>query len=95
MSGFATELDTLTREDTTTGTGHKTRPAEPGDADRFAHYVEKEALGRAFFEGTTVQALCGKQWTPVRDPSRFPVCPECRETWETFRDDSNDAEGGE
>jgi hypothetical protein len=26
-----------------------------------------------------VTALCGKKWTPGRDPSKFPVCPECEE----------------
>jgi hypothetical protein len=21
--------------------------------------------------------LCGKVWVPSRDPSKYPVCPEC------------------
>ena len=24
-------------------------------------------------------ALCGKVWIPNRDPSRYPVCPTCKE----------------
>ena len=28
--------------------------------------------------GTPVIALCGKVWVPSRDPSRYPVCPECK-----------------
>ena len=27
--------------------------------------------------GTPVVALCGKVWVPGRDPSKFPVCPDC------------------
>ena len=27
--------------------------------------------------GKPVRALCGKKWVPGRDPSKFPVCPEC------------------
>ena len=23
-------------------------------------------------------ALCGTVWVPNRDPSRFPLCPECK-----------------
>jgi predicted Zn-ribbon and HTH transcriptional regulator len=29
--------------------------------------------------GGTVTALCGHRFQPVRDPSRFPVCPRCKE----------------
>ncbi|MDE3065303.1 MAG: DUF3039 domain-containing protein [Acidobacteriota bacterium] len=28
---------------------------------------------------TPVRALCGKVWVPGRDPSRYPLCPTCRE----------------
>ena len=54
-----------------------------GDHDRFAHYVPKEKLMQALVEGMPVRALCGKMWTPSRDPSRYPVCPECKEIWES------------
>jgi hypothetical protein len=26
--------------------------------------------------------LCGKVWVPSRDPSRFPVCPECKDIYD-------------
>lgn len=51
-----------------------------GDHERFAHYVwPKDKLMQALVEGTPVQALCGKVWVPSRDPSRFPICPTCKE----------------
>jgi len=60
---------------------------EPGDRERFAHYIVDES-GRgmaaaqamqAMFDGTPVRALCGKVWVPTRDPKRFPVCPTCED----------------
>ncbi len=57
---------------------------DTGDHDRFAHYVPKDKLMKALVDGTPVRALCGKLWTPSRDPSRFPVCPECKEIWESL-----------
>ena len=35
--------------------------------------------------GEPVIALCGKVWTPGRDPQRFPVCPECKEIYQGLR----------
>jgi hypothetical protein len=35
--------------------------------------------------GTPVVALCGKVWVPSRDPEKYPVCPECKEVWESLR----------
>ena len=32
----------------------------------------------AYIEGTPVRALCGKVWVPSRDPSKYPVCPDCQ-----------------
>src|SRR6266516_6172178 len=52
------------------------------DHDRFAHYVDKSKLTEAYVLGTPVIALCGKVWVPSRDPSRFPVCPECKRLYE-------------
>ena len=50
---------------------------DDGDHDRFAHYTRRADANRAYVEGTPVRALCGKVWVPSRDPSRYPVCPEC------------------
>lgn len=55
---------------------------EPGDHERFAHYVRKEKIMESALTGKPVRALCGKKWTPGRDPEKFPVCPECKEIYE-------------
>ena len=50
---------------------------EDGDHERFAHYVEKAKIVESAVTGEPVKALCGKVWIPNRDPSRFPICPDC------------------
>lgn len=55
-----------------------------GDHERFAHYVRKEKILESALSGDPVIALCGKVWVPGRDPSRFPVCPTCKELFETL-----------
>ena len=57
---------------------------EDGDHERMSHYVPKDRLMDAIINGTPVVALCGKVWVPTRDPERFPVCPECKEIWDTL-----------
>lgn len=59
--------------------------AEPGDHERFAHYVRKEKILESALSGEPVIALCGKVWVPGRDPNRFPVCPTCKEIYEGLR----------
>ncbi|WP_448759959.1 DUF3039 domain-containing protein [Actinomyces oricola] len=56
-----------------------------GDADRFAHYVRKDKIAAAAVTGRPVVALCGKVWRPGRDPSKYPVCPTCKEIFEQMR----------
>lgn len=57
---------------------------DDGDHDRFAHFVMKTALEGVWLNGVPAVALCGKKWLPTKDPSRFPVCPECKEIWESM-----------
>jgi len=59
--------------------------SEPGDHERFSHYVRKEKILESAMSGKPVKALCGKKWTPGRDPERFPVCPACKEIYEKMR----------
>ena len=59
---------------------------EDGDHERFSHYVPKDKLMEAMVNGTPVVALCGKVWVPSRDPQKFPVCPDCKEIWESMKD---------
>ena len=65
--------DTVTREEV------EQVITDDGDHDRFAHYVRKADIVRANVEGVAVVALCGKKWIPNRDPSRYLVCPTCKE----------------
>jgi hypothetical protein len=68
---------------TPVGGSVQTRPllddADTGNGDDYAHYARKEEITRAAIEGGRITALCGWQFEPVRDPSRFPVCPRCKE----------------
>ena len=66
---------------------------DDGDHDRMAHivlegYTPKEggdfvSTGPSVVEGivtgTAVRALCGKEWVPGRNPSRYGLCPTCKE----------------
>ena len=69
-----------------TETEATTQVQEPGDHERFSHYVRKEKILESALTGEAVTALCGKKWVPGRDPEKFPVCPECREIWEGLRE---------
>jgi len=71
----------------------RTRPDyryDEGDHERFSHFVPKDKLTEAMVMGTPVVALCGKVWVPSRDPERFPVCPQCKEIYDSLRPGSND-----
>lgn len=59
---------------------------EPGDHERYSHYVRKEKIVESAVMGTPVIALCGKVWVPNRDPKKFPVCPECQEIYDGLRE---------
>jgi hypothetical protein len=70
LSGETAVLD---RPQTSTG---------DGDHERFAHYVPKDRIVESAVFGTPLVALCGKKWVPSRDPSKFPVCPECKRIYD-------------
>lgn len=63
-------------------TEERGQTSDDGDADRFAHYVTKGRLEESRLTGRPVVALCGKIWKPKHDPSKYPVCPECRRIYE-------------
>jgi hypothetical protein len=66
---------------------------EPGDHERFAHYVRKERILQSAVSGKPVVALCGKVWVPGRDPSKFPVCPACKAILEGMGAGGGDGDG--
>ncbi|MGD8148422.1 DUF3039 domain-containing protein [Ornithinimicrobium sp. Y1694] len=88
--GPQTQTALLEREDT------RVAPeiSEPGDHERFSHYVRKEKILESALSGAPVIALCGKVWVPGRDPNRFPVCPMCKEIYESIRQ-SGDGDKGD
>ncbi|GAB3992669.1 DUF3039 domain-containing protein [Nocardioides marmoraquaticus] len=85
--GFGTGVLEDTRVD------ERVQPTHDGDHERFSHYVPKDKLMEAMVTGTPVVALCGKVWVPSRDPERYPVCPACKEAWDSLRGGSD--EGGD
>lgn len=58
---------------------------DDGDHERFAHFVPKDKIVESAVTGNPVIALCGKKWVPSRDPSRFPVCPDCKRIYDSLR----------
>lgn len=65
----------------------RSEQVEDGDHDRYSHYVKKDKILASALSGKPVIALCGKVWTPGRDPDKFPVCPTCKEIYEKLRDE--------
>lgn len=68
------------------------QPVEPGDHERFSHFVQKDKILESALNGTPVVALCGKVWVPSRDPQKFPVCPICKEIYEGLRPGPGDGD---
>ncbi|MEY4390653.1 MAG: hypothetical protein RLZZ400_396 [Actinomycetota bacterium] len=71
---------------------------EPGDHERYSHYVRKEKIVESAVLGTPVIALCGKTWVPGRDPEKFPICPICKEIYDGLRpepSEPSDSNGNE
>ena len=66
-----------------------TSSTDDGDHEKFAHYVEKDKIVESAVMGSPVKALCGKVWVPNRDPSKFPVCPDCERIIKEMRGGSN------
>ncbi len=81
------DSDLKVHEDRKVDTSH-------GDHERFAHYVDKNDMMTATVFGTPIKALCGKVWVPSRDPKKYPVCPECKEIYESLPPgDDGDGDG--
>jgi hypothetical protein len=71
-------------------------PALDGDHERMSHIVLEgyqpedgsfvptgNSVVAGMVNGTAVKALCGKVWVPRRDPTRYQLCPTCREIAES------------
>ena len=66
---------------------------EPGDHERYSHYVRKEKIVESAVLGIPVIALCGKVWVPGRDPKKFPVCPTCKDIYEGLKPEDSSNQG--
>ncbi len=88
-SGPGTSTSVLEREQV------EEQIAEPGDHERFSHYVRKEKILESALSGAPVIALCGKVWVPGRDPNKFPVCPACKEIYDGIRKREGNDDGGD
>ncbi|WP_434725991.1 DUF3039 domain-containing protein [Trueperella pyogenes] len=78
------DAPSLAPESTTTTLERTREKHEPGDEDRYAHYVRKDRYTQSAIEGGPVVALCGKVWTPVRNPDRYPICPTCKAIYQNM-----------
>src|SRR5690625_2212202 len=95
LEGMSEPVDPQTSESTTVLEREELREeASPGDAERYAHYVKKDKIASSAIEGGPVVALCGKVWTPSRDPKKYPVCPECKEIYEGLSGGGDGDKGG-
>lgn len=84
----------FTKERTESDSDLLTRPVEQeddGGHDRFAHYVKKNQIVESAVTGKAIRALCGKKWVPSRDPSKFPLCPMCKEIYDGLRPGPDDS----
>ena len=90
MTDLADPVSPLSTPDPGPGTAVLERPQteeqtqrdDGGDADRYAHYVSKDRSAESRMTGRPVVALCGKIWVPKHDPSKYPVCPDCKRLYD-------------
>jgi hypothetical protein len=55
----------------------KVQEPDTGSPDDKAHYAKRDDITQAAILGGKVKALCGVEFEPIRDPSRFPMCEDC------------------
>lgn len=70
-------------------TDPKLHDPDIGSPDDHAHYARKEAIAQAAVEGGLITALCGVQFSPVRDPENYPTCQRCAQLLEQFGERNN------
>ncbi len=83
ISEPGSSTDVLEREET------RQKP-DAGDSERYSHYVRKDKVTASAVSGGPVVALCGKVWTPSRDPKKYPICPACKEIYEGMNSGEGD-----
>lgn len=58
---------------------------DEGNHDRMSHYVDKDQIAKSSMTGKPVRALCGKKWTPNKNPENYPVCETCKGIYEKMK----------
>jgi hypothetical protein len=63
------------------------REKEADTGPEMFHYVDKNKMVESAVLGTFVEALCGEKFPVTKVPKPdSPVCPACREIYESFQD---------
>ena len=57
--------------------------------------MQKDKIVESSVMGTPLVALCGKVWVPSRDPKKYPVCPMCKEIFESMEVGGSDGDKGD
>ena len=85
---LSTSATASTQSSTETELDRETRTGEP----TVAHIVKTEPgenaaakVLEARVTGAPLEALCGHVWVPSRDPKKLPLCPVCRDIYDTYR----------
>ena len=74
----------MSTETTTKEKTEKKTKTYSQEHERFSHYVDKDAIIPSAVYGTPIRALCGKMWIPSRDPKKYPICPTCKEIYDSL-----------
>jgi hypothetical protein len=62
------------------------RDADTSDNEEVFHYVRKNKVAESAVMGTLVEALCGAVFPVTKAPKPgSPVCPACKEIYESLR----------
>jgi hypothetical protein len=62
--------------------------SETDQSPEVFHYVRKNKIAESAVMGTMVEALCGEIFPVTKSPKPgSPVCPACKEIYETLRSD--------
>ena len=70
----------------TTETLEKPQTSDTSTDDAVFHYVRKAKITESAVMGSFVEALCGEIFPVTRTPKAgSPVCPACKEIYESMR----------
>ena len=69
-----------------TDTDERVDDGTDSDTPKYFHYVKKDKIAESAVMGTMVVALCGETFPVTKSPKPgSPVCPQCKEIYESMR----------